>query len=95
MQPSFLHVAVIPDGNGRWAAAQQRPRTDGHRAGAGAVRRTVECAPAHGIGMLTLYVFSSDNWLRPASEVRALMTVFEQFLERQTAHLRGRRRRRE
>ncbi|MPY90579.1 MAG: di-trans,poly-cis-decaprenylcistransferase [Luteitalea sp.] len=85
MQQSFLHVAVIPDGNGRWAAARQRPRTDGHRAGARAVRRTVECAPAHGIGMLTLYAFSSDNWHRPASEVRTLMKEFEQFLRGETA----------
>lgn len=82
---SFLHVAVIPDGNGRWAAARQRPRTDGHRAGASAVRRTVECAPAHGIGMLSLYAFSSDNWHRPASEVRTLMTVFERYLRGETA----------
>ena len=80
-----LHVAIIPDGNGRWAAARRRPRTDGHRAGANAVRRTVECAPGHGIGMLSLYAFSSDNWHRPASEVRTLMTVLEQFLRGETA----------
>lgn len=85
MTQSFLHVAIIPDGNGRWAAARQRPRTDGHRAGANAVRRTVECAPAHGIGMLTLYAFSSDNWNRPASEVRVLMKLFEQYLRGETA----------
>lgn len=85
MYRSGLHVAVIPDGNGRWAAARQRPRTDGHRAGASAVRRTIECAPAHGIGMLTLYAFSSDNWHRPASEVRVLMKLFEQYLRGETA----------
>jgi len=85
MEERSLHVAVIPDGNGRWAAARQRPRTDGHHAGARAVQRTVECAPAHGIGMLTLYAFSSDNWHRPASEVRTLMKVFEQFLRGETA----------
>jgi undecaprenyl diphosphate synthase len=85
MEQASFHVAIIPDGNGRWAAARQRPRTDGHRAGANAVRRTVECAPAHGIGMLTLYAFSSDNWHRPATEVRTLMTVFEQFLRGETA----------
>lgn len=85
MEQSLLHVAIIPDGNGRWAAARQRPRTDGHRAGARAVRRAVESAPAHGIGILTLYAFSSDNWNRPASEVRVLMKLFEQYLRGETA----------
>jgi len=80
-----LHVAIIPDGNGRWAAARQRPRTDGHRAGATSVRRTVENAPAHGIGMLTLYAFSSDNWQRPKSEVDTLMRLFEQYLRGERA----------
>ncbi|MGH7576812.1 MAG: polyprenyl diphosphate synthase, partial [Longimicrobiales bacterium] len=80
-----LHVAIIPDGNGRWAAARRRPRTDGHRAGADAVRRTIETAPAHGIGMLTIYAFSSDNWHRPVSEVRVLMKLFEQYLRGETA----------
>jgi undecaprenyl diphosphate synthase len=79
-----LHVAIIPDGNGRWAAARQRPRTDGHRAGATSVRRTVESAPAHGIGMMTLYAFSSDNWQRPQSEVETLMRLFEQYLRGET-----------
>ena len=80
-----LHVAVIPDGNGRWAQARQRQRPHGHRAGATAVRRTVECAPGLGIGMLTLYAFSSDNWHRPASEVGGLMRLFEQYLRGETA----------
>jgi undecaprenyl diphosphate synthase len=77
---SRFHVAIIPDGNGRWAAARRRPRTDGHRAGAIAVRRTIERAPAHGIGILTLYAFSSDNWRRPAGEVGTLMRLFERYL---------------
>ena len=79
------HLAVIMDGNGRWAAARGRPRRAGHRAGARAVRRIVECAPAHGIGMLTLYAFSSDNWQRPADEVTALMRLFEAYLRGETA----------
>jgi undecaprenyl diphosphate synthase len=85
VEARLLHVAVIPDGNGRWAAARRRPRTDGHLAGATAVRRTVEGAPAHGIGMLSFYAFSSDNWQRPASEVRTLMNTLQQFLLTETA----------
>ena len=80
-----LHVAVIPDGNGRWAAARGRPRTDGHRAGAKAVRRVVEAAPSLGIGILTLYAFSSDNWQRPVPEVNSLMRLFERYLRGETA----------
>jgi undecaprenyl diphosphate synthase len=75
-----LHVAIIMDGNGRWAQARKRPRTFGHREGARAVRRIVEAAPRLGIGTLTLYAFSSDNWRRPSSEVRALMRLFQRHL---------------
>jgi undecaprenyl diphosphate synthase len=71
--PRGLHVAIIMDGNGRWAAARGLPRLAGHRHGAGAVRRVVEAAPALGIGTLTLYAFSADNWKRPPREVRGLM----------------------
>lgn len=85
MMQSTLHVAVIPDGNGRWAAARGRPRTDGHRAGATAVRRVVEAAPSLGIEVLTLYAFSSDNWHRPAAEVGALMRLFERHLRSEPA----------
>ena len=81
----LLHLAIVPDGNGRWAAARRRPRTDGHRAGASAVRRTVEAAPALGIGTLTMYAFSSDNWHRPESEVLALMRLLEQYLRGESA----------
>src|SRR5918912_690472 len=63
-----LHVAIIMDGNGRWAAARRLPRTAGHQAGARAVRRTVEHAARIGVGTLTLYAFSSDNWRRPPRE---------------------------
>ncbi len=69
---SSLHVAIIMDGNGRWARARGLPRVAGHRAGADAVRRVVESAPGLGIGALTLYSFSSDNWQRPAAEVKVL-----------------------
>jgi undecaprenyl diphosphate synthase len=68
------------DGNGRWARARGLPRTLGHREGAKAVRSVVEAAPDLDIGTLTLYAFSADNWQRPATEVRALMELFERFL---------------
>src|SRR5579872_5031673 len=71
-----LHVAIIMDGNGRWAAARGRPRSVGHRMGARAVRRVVEAAPKQGIGTLTLYAFSADNWQRPEQEVNTLMRLF-------------------
>jgi undecaprenyl diphosphate synthase len=75
-----LHVAIIMDGNGRWAQARKRPRSFGHREGARAVRRVVEAAPRLGIGVLTLYAFSSDNWNRPAAEVGTLMRLFHRHL---------------
>src|SRR5919197_1387537 len=86
--PSSLHVAIIMDGNGRWANARGLPRVAGHRAGAEAVRRTVEAAPTLGIGTLTLYAFSSDNWKRPPREVAALMRLFRQYLRSESAKLR-------
>jgi undecaprenyl diphosphate synthase len=79
-----LHAAIIMDGNGRWAAARGRSRTAGHLAGADAVRRAVETAPPLGIVTLTLYAFSSDNWQRPADEVRALMTLFRRYLVKES-----------
>ncbi len=79
-----LHVAIIMDGNGRWATSRGLPRLAGHRAGATAVRRTVEAAPALGIDTLTLFAFSADNWRRPAAEVNALMALLEDFLGRET-----------
>jgi undecaprenyl diphosphate synthase len=82
-----LHVAVIMDGNGRWANARGMPRVAGHRAGAKAVRRVVEAAPGLGIGTLTLYAFSSDNWQRPPREVGALMRLFRGYLASETARL--------
>ncbi|MGA8144694.1 MAG: di-trans,poly-cis-decaprenylcistransferase [Candidatus Acidiferrales bacterium] len=75
-----LHVAILLDGNGRWAAMRGLPRSEGHRAGVSAVRRVVRCAPALGIGKLTLYAFSSDNWARPSNEVHSLFNLLEDFL---------------
>jgi len=85
--PAGLHVAMIMDGNGRWANARGLPRVAGHRAGAKAVRRVVEAAPGVGIGTLTLYAFSSDNWQRPPREVGALMRLFRGYLASETARL--------
>lgn len=80
---SGLHVAVVMDGNGRWAAARGRRRLVGHRRGAAAVRRIVRAAPDLGIGTLTLHAFSSDNWKRPEEEVQGLMRLFARFLLRE------------
>ncbi|HST07443.1 MAG TPA: polyprenyl diphosphate synthase [Gemmatimonadaceae bacterium] len=77
---SGIHVAIIMDGNGRWANARGRPRTAGHIAGARVVRKIVEAAPDCGIGMLTLYAFSADNWARPSREVALLMRLFRRYL---------------
>ena len=74
------HVAIIMDGNGRWASQRGRPRTAGHLAGAKTVRSIVEHARRAGIPVLTLYAFSSDNWRRPGDEVSALMTLFRRYL---------------
>ncbi len=79
-----LHVAIIMDGNGRWAAARGWPRLAGHRAGGEALRRTVEAARNTGVGTLTLYAFSSDNWRRPAEETSGLMQLFEEHLKTET-----------
>ena len=82
-----LHVAIIMDGNGRWAVARGHRREWGHQKGAEAVRRVVSAAPGLGIRTLTLYAFSSDNWGRPAAEVRLLMRLFHRYLRRETAEL--------
>ncbi len=79
-----LHVAIIMDGNGRWATHQGLPRFMGHRAGADTVRRIVESSPDAGIGTLTLYAFSSDNWKRPENEINALMRLLNSYLKNET-----------
>jgi undecaprenyl diphosphate synthase len=81
------HVAVIMDGNGRWAEQRSLPRAAGHRAGAKAVRTTIEEAVRHGVGALTLFAFSSENWQRPAGEVGLLMQLFLEALDREVAEL--------
>jgi undecaprenyl diphosphate synthase len=85
IQLGGIHVAIIMDGNGRWARERGRPRTAGHRAGAEAVRGVVEAAPDLGISTLTLYAFSSDNWRRPPREVAALMKLLRLYLLTETA----------
>ncbi len=74
------HVAIIMDGNGRWAAQRHLPRVEGHRAGITAVRETVETSARLGIQVLTLYAFSVENWKRPRSEVSALMALLRRYL---------------
>ena len=81
------HVAIIMDGNGRWAQQRRRPRLIGHRAGARAVRSCVEFCLERGIGALTLFAFSSENWNRPAEEVGGLMKLFLGALEREVDEL--------
>jgi undecaprenyl diphosphate synthase len=81
------HLALIMDGNGRWAERRGWPRSAGHRAGAEAVRRVVEHCARRGIPALTLYAFSSDNWSRPAAEVATLMRLFEAHLRREGVRL--------
>lgn len=86
-QSTSFHVAIVMDGNGRWATRRGLPRAAGHRAGAEAVRRVVEIAPDCGITALTLYAFSSDNWSRPTAEVSMLMRLFARYLRTKTADL--------
>jgi undecaprenyl diphosphate synthase len=82
-----FHVAVIMDGNGRWATARGLPRAAGHAAGATALRELIEAAPSQGIAILTVYAFSVDNWRRPPAEVAALMEIFRRYLRNEVARL--------
>ncbi|HEX6926377.1 MAG TPA: isoprenyl transferase [Longimicrobiaceae bacterium] len=84
------HVAIIMDGNGRWAKARGRPREFGHRAGMVAVREVVEGCIEAGIPVLTLYAFSQENWKRPRGEVRALMSLLELYVRKEARELRAR-----
>ncbi|MBU6474538.1 MAG: isoprenyl transferase [Alphaproteobacteria bacterium] len=81
------HVAIIMDGNGRWATARGLSRTEGHRKGAEAARHVVEAAGELGIRYLTLFAFSSENWNRPADEVNDLMNLLRYYLKKETAEL--------
>ncbi len=85
-----MHVAIIMDGNGRWATQRGLPRVAGHRAGVGTVRRVVERAPHLGIARMTLYAFSADNWRRPAHEVESIFRLMRAYLRLETERLRQR-----
>src|SRR5437588_5022371 len=82
-----LHVGIIMDGNGRWATRRGLSRLRGHEAGVEAIRRIVEAAPPQGVGTLTLYAFSSDNWRRPKAEVTALMALLRFYLAHEVESL--------
>ncbi|TMB98919.1 MAG: di-trans,poly-cis-decaprenylcistransferase [Chloroflexi bacterium] len=81
------HVAIIMDGNGRWATQRGKPRLAGHRAGTENLRRVIERFADYGVGCLTLYAFSTENWSRPKREVRGLMTILRRVIKRETKHL--------
>src|SRR6266436_2213088 len=81
------HVAIIMDGNGRWAAARGLPRGEGHRRGVEALRRTVRAAGDLGVGYLTIFSFSAENWSRPPSEIRELMALLRRFIRHDLADL--------
>ena len=84
------HIAIIMDGNGRWAEARRRPRSIGHRAGARSVNACIDACLADGIEVLTLFAFSSENWRRPKEEVGALMQLFLRALDREVDELQRR-----
>jgi undecaprenyl diphosphate synthase len=84
------HVAIIMDGNGRWATKRLLPRTAGHAKGVQSVRKVVQAAAKHGVKYLTLFAFSSENWRRPQEEVSLLMRLFMQALDREVAQLKER-----
>jgi undecaprenyl diphosphate synthase len=81
------HIAIIMDGNGRWARARGLPRLSGHRAGTENIRRIIESCAEFGVDVLTLYAFSTENWRRPDAEVRGLMMILSEVIERETAKL--------
>ncbi len=81
------HVAVIMDGNGRWARRRRLPRIAGHRAGAQAVRKTVEICSQLGMRVLTLYAFSAENWKRPQREINVLMDLLREYLRREMGEI--------
>src|SRR5580704_13556218 len=85
-QAPGLHVAIISDGNGRWATSRGLPRSAGHRAGAESARRVIQAAPRMGIHTLTLFALSSANWKRPAAEIQAIMRLLHEYLLTETTH---------
>src|SRR3978361_1965727 len=86
-QMSPRHVAIILDGNGRWASARGLPRVEGHRRGVEALRRTVRAAGELGISVLTIFSFSAENWARPPTEIRELMGLLRRFIRNDLADL--------
>ncbi len=86
---SARYVAIIMDGNARWAESRERPVLDGHREGARALKRTVRNAVKHGVEELTVYAFSTENWTRPREEVEALMAMFGRRIDSETPELHG------
>ena len=82
------HIAIIMDGNGRWAAGRALPRPLGHHAGMGSVREVVEGCIEAGVGVLTLFAFSQENWQRPAGEIEALMSLLQEYIAREMSELR-------
>jgi undecaprenyl diphosphate synthase len=85
LDPHYIprHVAIIMDGNGRWAKRQHKPRLYGHKVGVGSVQEIVECAAEWGVEVLTLYAFSTENWKRPADEVGGLMGLLKNYLQKE------------
>ena len=81
------HIAIIMDGNGRWAMARNLPRVEGHRAGIRSVRETVETAARLGLEVMTLYAFSTENWKRPRHEVSTLMALLKEYINRELENL--------
>jgi len=81
------HVGIIMDGNGRWARARNLPRSAGHRAGTENLRRVLRATVEFGVPILTIYAFSTENWARPAGEVRALLSILEGVLDRELQEL--------
>ncbi len=84
---SLQHIAIIMDGNGRWATRRKRPRTFGHQAGTKSVRTVIRACVEHGVSNLTLFAFSSENWSRPEKEVNRLMDLFMRSLNKETPEL--------
>jgi undecaprenyl diphosphate synthase len=87
LQSVPYHVGIIMDGNGRWAQRRGLPRMAGHRAGTENIRRTLTACVEFGVGMLTIYAFSTENWKRPENEVKGLMTIFAQVIDRELGEL--------
>jgi hypothetical protein len=85
LHPGSIHVAIISDGNGRWATSRGLPRSSGHRAGAVAARGVIAAAPRLGVHTLTFFALSSANWQRPANEVRAILNVLHEYLLAETS----------